>query len=177
MLYCFWDMACDGCNYYFSFWDIFCQKIKKSKILKKWKKHLEISSSYTRVPKIMIICSTALELWCMTDVIVIFPFGVFFALLTPPCHPCAPKLWSDDVQYLRYGAQQADRQKKWDRGGYSNQKNQNQLEALNSNCYKGKHKILKKTFNLGQMYIYHINAIKILIKVKAQQKLLVKTEQ
>ena len=92
MLYCFWDMTCDGCNYYVSFWDIFCQKIKKSKIKKKWKKHLEISSSYTRVPKIMIICSTALELWCMTDVIVIFPFGVFFALLTPPCHPCAPKI-------------------------------------------------------------------------------------
>ena len=24
MLYCSWDMACDGCNCYFSFWAIFC---------------------------------------------------------------------------------------------------------------------------------------------------------
>ena len=24
MLYCSWDMACDGCNFHFSFWSIFC---------------------------------------------------------------------------------------------------------------------------------------------------------
>ena len=24
MLYCSWDMACGRCNFYFSFWDIFC---------------------------------------------------------------------------------------------------------------------------------------------------------
>ena len=76
----------------FHFGIFFAKKSKNPKFKKNEKKHLEISSSYTRVPKIMIICSTALELWCMTDVIVIFPFGVFFALLTPPCHPCAPKI-------------------------------------------------------------------------------------
>ena len=45
MLYCSWDMSRDGCNYYFSFWAIFCPFIlitaKKNKNFKK-KKHLEI---------------------------------------------------------------------------------------------------------------------------------------
>ena len=78
---------CDRCNCYFSFWAIFCPftplTAQKIKILKKWKKHLEISSFYTSVPKIMIICYIVPEIWCMTDVIVIFHFGIFFALL--PC--------------------------------------------------------------------------------------------
>ena len=42
MLYCSWDMACDGCNCYFSFWTIFCLFTPitawKVKISKKWKK-------------------------------------------------------------------------------------------------------------------------------------------
>ena len=33
------------------------------------------------VPKIMIICYTVPEICCMTDIIVIFHFGLFFALL------------------------------------------------------------------------------------------------
>ena len=41
MLYCSWDMAHDGCNYYFSFWAIFCPftplTAQKMKISKKWK--------------------------------------------------------------------------------------------------------------------------------------------
>ena len=32
----------------------------------------------------MIICYTVPEIWRMTDVIVIFHFGIFFALLLPP---------------------------------------------------------------------------------------------
>ena len=35
---------------------------------------------YTSVPKIMIICHTIPEIWCVTDVI-IFHFGLFFAFL------------------------------------------------------------------------------------------------
>ena len=42
MMYGFWDMVCDRCNCYFSFWDIFClftpQTTQKIKILKKLKK-------------------------------------------------------------------------------------------------------------------------------------------
>ena len=84
MMYGSWDMVCDRCYCYFSFWAIFCPftplTAQKIKILKKWKKHLEISSFYTSVPKIMIICYTVPEIWCVTDVI-IFHFGLFFALL------------------------------------------------------------------------------------------------
>ena len=41
MLYCSWDMAHDGCNFYFPFWAIFCPFTPltpwKIKISKKWK--------------------------------------------------------------------------------------------------------------------------------------------
>ena len=50
---------------------------------KRWKKHLEISSFYNSVPKIMIICYTVTEIWCVTGAIVIFNFGLSFALLPP----------------------------------------------------------------------------------------------
>ena len=38
-------------------------------------------SFYTSLPKIMIISYTVPEIWCVTGVIVIFHFGLFFALL------------------------------------------------------------------------------------------------
>ena len=84
MLYCSLDMACIRCNCFFSFWAIFCPftplTALKTKFLNNWKKHLEISSFYTCVPKIMIICYTVPEIWYMTDII-IFHFGPFFDLL------------------------------------------------------------------------------------------------
>ena len=43
-----------------------------------------MSSFYTSVPKFMIICYTVSEIWCMTNVIVIFHFELFFALLPVP---------------------------------------------------------------------------------------------
>ena len=95
------------------------QKMKKEK-----RKHLEILF-YTSVPKLMIICRTALKTWCMTDVI-IFHFGLFFALLllqqlkkskfqkmrkTPGyviiLH-VSQRWWLDDVWYQRYGTWQMD---------------------------------------------------------------------
>ena len=70
MMYSSWDMVCDRCNY-FSFWAIFCPftplTAQKIKILKKWKKHLEISSFYICVPKIMIRWCTIPEIWCVTE--------------------------------------------------------------------------------------------------------------
>ena len=79
-----WDMVCDGSNCYFSFWVIFCSftplTARKIKILKKWKKHLDISSFYICVPKTMIRWCMVPEIQCVTDVI-IFHFGPFFALL------------------------------------------------------------------------------------------------
>ena len=60
-------MARDGLNFYFSFWATFCPFIPlttgKNKIKKKKKKTPEISS-YTCVPKIMIMRSTVPEIWC-----------------------------------------------------------------------------------------------------------------
>ena len=61
-----WHMKHDRQNFYW-FWVIFCPftplTTQKIKILKKQKKHMEISSFYTSVPKIMIICYTVPEIW------------------------------------------------------------------------------------------------------------------
>ena len=85
MMYGCCDMERDRRNF-LSFWTIFCLltplKTRKIKILKKWKKRLKILSFYTNVPKIMIICYTVPEIRCVTDVI-IFYFGLYFALLPP----------------------------------------------------------------------------------------------
>ena len=86
MMYGSWDMERDG-QYFLSFWTVFCSftplTTRKIKLLKKWKKNLTMSSFYTNVPKIMIICYTIPEIQCMTDVILIFYFGLFFTLLPP----------------------------------------------------------------------------------------------
>ena len=71
MLHYSWGMTCDRCNFYFSFWAIFCpfippNKPKNQKFFKKWKKYLEISF-YTCVTKIMITWCMILEIRCMTD--------------------------------------------------------------------------------------------------------------
>ena len=53
MMYGSWGIEHDRCNCYFSFWAIFCPitplTTQKTKIFKKWKKYLEISSFYTYV--------------------------------------------------------------------------------------------------------------------------------
>ena len=87
MMHGSWDMKRDRHNF-LSFEAIFCPftplTTRKIKILKSWKKnHLEISSFYTSVPKIMTICYTVPEIWRVTDIIFIFHFGLYFALLPP----------------------------------------------------------------------------------------------
>ena len=52
---------------------------------------LDISSFYSSVPKIMIICYTVPEMKRVTEVIFIFYFGLFFALLSPCPLPNSPK--------------------------------------------------------------------------------------
>ena len=54
------------------------------------KKNLE-APFYTSVPKIMIICYAVLEIWRVKDAIVLFHFGLFFALLPQPPPPNSPK--------------------------------------------------------------------------------------
>ena len=86
MMYGSWDMENDRQNF-LSFWTVFCpfpfRTTWKIKTLKNWKNYMKISSFYTSVPKIMIICYTVPEIWHVMDVIVIFHFGLFFALLLP----------------------------------------------------------------------------------------------
>ena len=71
ILYCSWDMVCDICNCYSSFWAIFCPltslTAQKIKISQKWKKELEISSFYKCLPKIMIRWCLVPEIWCTMD--------------------------------------------------------------------------------------------------------------
>ena len=110
------------------------QKIKILKKLKKAPWDIIILQKCTNNHDHMLYCSWV---WHMTDVIVIFHFGLFFAFLPPQQHKKSrfyrnekntwryhhftyvyQKLWSDDVWFLRYCAwwmdeQQTDRQKKW----------------------------------------------------------------
>ena len=76
-------------NFLLAFIDGFW-KTRKIRLFKKWKKLLEKTSFYTSVPKIIIICYTVPEIWCVRGVIVIFHFRLFFAFLTPT-PPNSPK--------------------------------------------------------------------------------------
>ena len=75
---------------FLSFWTIFCPftpvKTWKIKIFEKWKNRLEISSFYTNVTKMIIICYIVPEIRCKMGckVILIFYFGLFYGLLPPP---------------------------------------------------------------------------------------------
>ena len=83
MLCCSWDIARNwcSCSFFFHFELFFAllppKQPEKSKLKKKEKKHLEISSFYNSVPKIMIKCYTVPEICHVTDVI-IFHLGHFF---------------------------------------------------------------------------------------------------
>ena len=88
---------------------------------KKRKKTPGHTSFYASTPKIMIICYTVLEIWCVTDVIVIFHFWLVFALLPPNSlknenfnkmekyleissfYTSVPKSWSYAILFLRDG--------------------------------------------------------------------------
>ena len=125
MMYGSWVMKCNKQNFLL-IWTIFCllpPKNLKNKNFEKMK-----ISFYIGVPKIMIICYTVPEIWQVMDVIVIFHFGLYFALLPPSAQKIKiskkwknnwryhhfrhvyQKLWLDDVRFLRYSARWTDRQ-------------------------------------------------------------------
>ena len=139
MLHCSWDMMCDQCNCYFSFWATFClfthpplhppnsPKNENLNNMKKVPGDAIILHKCTK--KIMVIYYTVPEIWHMTHIIIIFHFGLFFALLKSKksnfkkkkerkrkfwrCHHFTPvyhKFWLEDVRFLRYGAQRTDGQ-------------------------------------------------------------------
>ena len=72
MTYGFWDIKRNG-------WGFFCHFRPFSKFWKSGENNPEISSFYTGIPKIMFIYYTVPKIWGVTDVIVIFYFGLFFA--------------------------------------------------------------------------------------------------
>ena len=89
MRYGSWDTEWEN---FLSFWSILCPltpsppplTTQKIKILKKWKKHLKISSFYTCVPKITIIWCMLADIWSVTDIFCHFRpfFSPFTKLLT-----------------------------------------------------------------------------------------------
>ena len=80
-------------TFIFSFCAIFCTstplKAQKTKSQKKRKKHLEISSFYTNIPKITIICYNVPEIWRLANANFIFYLGPF-CVLFPPATPVPP---------------------------------------------------------------------------------------
>ena len=86
IMYSSWDMKCDRILCHFDpFLLFYPTNNPKKQNLKKMKRRLEISPFYTSVPKIMIICYNVPETWHLRNVITIFHFGPFFALLHPNC--------------------------------------------------------------------------------------------
>ena len=87
MIYGSWDMEWNGHNI-LSFGNIFCPLTtpQKTKIIEKMKNmpgDIIILHKCTKNHDHKIIRSTVLEISCGVDVIFIFDFGLFFALLTP----------------------------------------------------------------------------------------------
>ena len=82
MMYDYWDKKHNSIFWWF--WAIFCpyylpNSPKNQNEKTTWRYHhfTIVIWSYA----ILIICYTVPEIWCMTDVIVMFHFGLFFALL------------------------------------------------------------------------------------------------
>ena len=86
MMHGSWDMKRDEqifCHFG-PFFALLPHKILKNQNFEKLKKKvLEISSFYTSVPRIMIIFLRFPKIWHVTDVSVIFHFGLFFIFLPP----------------------------------------------------------------------------------------------
>ena len=134
-------MVHDGLRFYFSFSAIFWPFIllaARKKNSEKWEKRQQQQQQQQPVDIIilhkctknhdhMLYCSW--DIWCVTDVI-IFPLGYFLSFYRPnspknqkfqkknkqtnkQTKTMYQKLWLDNVQFLRYGAQRKDGRKKW----------------------------------------------------------------
>ena len=115
----------------------------KNQNFEKMKKYLETSSFYKRVPKTMIINYTVPEIMHMWQMLLLFFILAYFLPFYPPAPPkqgkklffflkkekntwgyhhlthVYQKWWSDDIQFLRYGAWRTDRWKDRESDGKS----------------------------------------------------------
>ena len=103
LIYSFWDMQCKRHNF-LSFWVIFTLlphlQPKKSKFWKNEKNTWRyISSCYTSVPKMSIICYTVPGIWHVMDVIFYFSFWVIFCPIAPltPQKIIIKKKWKENA--------------------------------------------------------------------------------
>ena len=63
---------------------------------------MHISSFYTSLPNNSIKCYTFSEIWCVTDVIVIFHFGLLFVFFTPlPIQKIKTKKKKKKIKHLK----------------------------------------------------------------------------
>ena len=88
-------------EFFLSFWATCCPFTPLTNYKIKWKKKcLEILFYTTNIPKIMTICYTVAVIWCMTDVIFIFHFGLFLAPLpfTQPKKSTILKKWKKHIE-------------------------------------------------------------------------------
>ena len=81
MMYGSWDIECNRQNY-LSFWTV-PDNPKNQNFEKLKKKHLETSSLYTSVAKIMIICYTVPWIWHITDLFCFFISSYFLPFYLP----------------------------------------------------------------------------------------------
>ena len=83
MMYGSWVIV-HGRHNFLSFWVIICPftplRIRKIKILKKWKKHLQKLSFYMCVPEMTMVSCIVSEIWSVTDNMFCH-FESYFALL------------------------------------------------------------------------------------------------
>ena len=86
--------------HFWSFFAILPSNNWETKIFKKWKEHLEISSFYKGVPKITIIWCMLPEIWNKTDII-FYHFGQLLFLFTPLLTP-ETKNWNKCKKTWRY---------------------------------------------------------------------------
>ena len=87
MMYGSWDIGRDRQIFVIleHFLPIYPLKTQRIKILKKWKKRLEILSFYTSVLTIIIMCYTVPEIWHVTDVIVFLILDYFLPFYPINC--------------------------------------------------------------------------------------------
>ena len=119
MLHCPWDVVCDRCNCYFSFWAIFCPFTSGDIItLHMCTKNYD-QMMYSSWDMVHDRCNCYFSFWavfCPYTLLTAQKIKILKNEKTPWRYHhftyVYQKLWSDDIWFLRYAAWQTDGQKK-----------------------------------------------------------------